>query len=842
MKSFWGIIPRYFKTGKKRITYAAVGIIASITLIVSLGTISQALKASIFQKMKDDSGGIHDIYIGTVGYVDFNRVACEPTIKEFTNVWPIARYKIPNRQNILQISAFKDNASDILNLNLLEGRYPENDKEIALEQWILDLLPEKYEIGDTITLPCTFDFRGRSHEIFKEEGKAEFILTGIYTFTYRSWFYPKEGTGYITQEYGEKLLKDHGILMESVEADGYALLNPGYTVDEAITLLTQSRYPTGGFFPNEAKLALKDEYKKYDSILLSISIILVIIAGIIIYNIFNVSISERINEFGMLRAIGCPPWKLRIMIITEGLIIAVICIPIGLILGNIITRFIIRMITGIEGLSGISSISPKIIITAIAVGISTTLLGTIFPAHRAGAVSPVEAMKGTASKGFGGNSKLRLNSKVLKRFSFEGKMAISNVIKNKKRLVSTCLSLIITITMFITINYIVSSTNPEAVFKESFKVDFKIATRSGFSLKALESVKGFDITKKIMRKGITMDVDKEKFTEKGIKTYEELANKLTYVSNCLFQGRYYIDINVVGYSDEELKGLNKYLIEGNIDGDKLKEGDSGILVQNINGLDYTTLQVGDVIQPAFQKYDDNGEYIGGSFPKFTITALLSEEAIKGVPIDEHQAYMQSAVLILPKSTLEKYMNLTTYQYIEGNVAKGYDYEEVENELRIMADSNKGSTFSSYREELEKVRVNNAQIIFAMYSIVIVVAIVSIINLINIMSMSAIMRKKEFGYMRAVGLDSTKVKKLIVWEGVLYGVISCIISIIISIPITYIISINSLGWIGQQFTWHIPYVSMILTTAVVILITVLASILPSKILFKTNIVESIRDIE
>ena len=159
-EKFLGYNSRYIKKGKKRITFVALGIVVSMALIVSLGTISEALKESLYQKMKDDSGGIHDIYLGTVGYVDFDRVEKEEVVKEVTTVWPIAKYDVPNTNNTLQISAFKENATDILNLKLLEGEYPEKDNEIAIEKWILDLLPKKYKVGDKITIPYTIGYRG----------------------------------------------------------------------------------------------------------------------------------------------------------------------------------------------------------------------------------------------------------------------------------------------------------------------------------------------------------------------------------------------------------------------------------------------------------------------------------------------------------------------------------------------------------------------------------------------------------------------------------------------------------------------------------------------------------
>ncbi|WP_346893968.1 ABC transporter permease [Clostridium sp. UBA871] len=843
MKSFWGIIPRYIKKGKKRIIFVALGIIVSMALIVSLGTISEALKESLYQKMKDDSGGIHDIYLGTLGYVDFDRVAKEEVVKEVTTVWPIGRYDVPNTDNSLQISAFKENATDILNLELIEGRYPEKDNEIAIEKWILDLFPKKYEIGDKIIIPYTIVHRGRGTEFYYEKGETEFVLTGTYDFTYRNWFYPKEGNAYITPEFGEKILKEKKLTMQSVEADGYIMIKPSYSVEDAVKKLTESRYSTGGFFANEPKLQLKSEYEKYDNIMFFVSLILIVISSVIVYNIFNVSVSERTKEFGMLRAMGCPPWKIKAMILIEGMLITIVFIPIGILLGNWITRYIIKIVTGIENLGTVRTMDTKIILVAIVVGLLTAFIGTYFPARKASVISPTEAITGGANTSLkSSNMRGSLDKSILKKVSFEINLAFINIIRNKKRFLSTCLSLIITITMFMTVNYVVGSTNPVAIFKDSFKVDFKVDSKSGLSLEKVSSVEGLDVTLKLKRRGTTMDIEKENYTEEGLRTYEELGKSVQYISQCISRDRYLIEVTILGRSDEELEALKKNVIAGEIDIDKMKNEDILILVQNIDGLNYTNLSVGDVVQPSFTKLNDNGEFLGGTYPEFKVGAIVSEDAIKGLPLGTPSTTVHSSAIILPDSAMKKHMEMTKYQYWEGNVKEGYDYEEVEEELRAVVDGDKGATLLSYREELEKVKVNNAQIIFAMYSIVIVVAIVSIINLINIMNMSAIMRKKEFGFLRAMGLSGKQVKKIIMWEGAIYGIVSSAISVLLTLGISAIITKNSELWLGQIISWHIPIGQMTIIIIITIIITLLSSILPSKILFKSSIVESIRDVE
>ncbi|MFD1904117.1 FtsX-like permease family protein [Paenibacillus rhizoplanae] len=54
----------------------------------------------------------------------------------------------------------------------------------------------------------------------------------------------------------------------------------------------------------------------------------------VIYNIFNIYLSEQIRLFGMMKAIGMTPKQLRSMILTEGLIISLAGSSMGLLLGE----------------------------------------------------------------------------------------------------------------------------------------------------------------------------------------------------------------------------------------------------------------------------------------------------------------------------------------------------------------------------------------------------------------------------------------------------------------------------------------------------------------------------
>ena len=79
--------------------------------------------------------------------------------------------------------------------------------------------------------------------------------------------------------------------------------------------------------------------------------VMVIAAAFVIRNSFNISITERVRQFGMLASIGARPKQIRRMVYLEGLIIGLIAIPLGLLLGCAATGAIVTVINTLVGFS-----------------------------------------------------------------------------------------------------------------------------------------------------------------------------------------------------------------------------------------------------------------------------------------------------------------------------------------------------------------------------------------------------------------------------------------------------------------------------------------------------------
>ena len=170
MKSFWGLIPRNLIKNKKRVLFIAVGIILSISLIISLSIMLDTLKSSSNKRMIDDCGGAYDGSFFAFDKKDLEKLTKDPVIDRISTFANLGIYKVPNSKYILEVNGYEKNILEFTNFKILQGRYPESNNEIAIEEWVLNTMAKKYKIGDKIKLNLTI---GRFKKNNKEE---EFIL------------------------------------------------------------------------------------------------------------------------------------------------------------------------------------------------------------------------------------------------------------------------------------------------------------------------------------------------------------------------------------------------------------------------------------------------------------------------------------------------------------------------------------------------------------------------------------------------------------------------------------------------------------------------------------------
>jgi putative ABC transport system permease protein len=122
-------------------------------------------------------------------------------------------------------------------------------------------------------------------------------------------------------------------------------------------------------------------------VLLGVSLVVLLVSGIGIMNIMLATVSARIREIGIRKAIGATNREIRYQFLSEAILISLIGGVIGIIIGLAIpfsVRFLTEYRIPISGLSAIIAI-----VVSSLVGI---IFGTI-PATRAAQLDPVESLR-----------------------------------------------------------------------------------------------------------------------------------------------------------------------------------------------------------------------------------------------------------------------------------------------------------------------------------------------------------------------------------------------------------------------------------------------------------------
>ncbi|MCM1256505.1 MAG: ABC transporter permease [Roseburia sp.] len=164
---------------------------------------------------------------------------------------------------------------------------------------------------------------------------------------------------------------------------------------------------------------------------------------LVIHNSFALSMNSRIRQFGIFSSIGATPGQIRICLIEEALMLSCLPIAAGLILGMVVTFFIVRGMSAVaENIVGGRAVTfswhPLILIVIILLSLLTVVGSAWIPARKLSRVTPLEAIRGT------GELMLKRRKRapfLFALFGMEGELAGCALKAQRKTLRTTTLSL-----------------------------------------------------------------------------------------------------------------------------------------------------------------------------------------------------------------------------------------------------------------------------------------------------------------------------------------------------------------------------------------------------------------
>lgn len=194
------------------------------------------------------------------------------------------------------------------------------DNEIMLEKWYMD--KSALKIGDTVTVSLP------------DRTTGKYIISG----TIYDWGVTKAAAipfVFLSKEASEGLT--------AVSSQYFVLFKNGVNIQNAEKEIASAlNIPNNKIGYNEGLLALMlqtsnnrvIEFYAIGAVLFSL---VLVTAVVMIYNTFNISVMDRVRQFGLLRCIGASKKQIKRLVRRESLIISLKAIPFGVLAGMLIT-------------------------------------------------------------------------------------------------------------------------------------------------------------------------------------------------------------------------------------------------------------------------------------------------------------------------------------------------------------------------------------------------------------------------------------------------------------------------------------------------------------------------
>ena len=849
---------------KKRSIVTIIGIILSVALITAVSSMVVSFRESLIDYEKNKNGDYH---------YSFAKVK-QDEIKEFKNNRYIESYelvedigysRLENSQNnykpYIKILGIDSSSYKSLGIELIEGTYPKKTDEIVIPRHLKTNARVEYKVGDTITLNIgkrmSGDYELTQNNPYDSEIKEE--LKNITTKEYKivgiierpaDGIEPYTAPGYtmitmptnnkdnyytIYARYTKKGLKNQEevtvniIRMDEKLFKDKQNLNPN-NIDEYEEAYNNSKYETTnhGYLIALETNTFGDGTMKALGLIATIVIIIVIVTSVFcIKNSFNISITEKIKDYGMLSSIGATSKQIKKSVYHEAFILGIIGIPIGIISGILAAYTLIIIVNKL--LSSADMIVEGFLIfkTSFIAIILSILLSTItiYLSSRKGAkiaskTSPITAIRG--------NNEIKITSKKIKSpkyinklFGVGGDISYKTIKRNKKKYRTTVISIIVCVSVYIALSYFIN-TAFRAVKLEYGECSYNLSLYS-FSSKENynEDYNNFIKVSKLDNIKKYSLVRTSPFEVKGIKFTPDAIKYAGYTEN---DQETIISLLSVG-KEEYLR----YLKELNLSYDNVK--DKIILINN---------SISESEENNYKKieYDlidiKNGETLNGKIG----TKNYSIEVAKVTnqrPLG-YENYYGTGLGVISDEFIENLdKNDSIQMFIESN-----DADKLQDDIDKII---KKSPNSDYSVTNVDANVKSAQSLYTviaifLYGFIIVIALIGVTNIFNTITTSISLRRREFATLKSVGMTSKEFNRMIFLESFFYCTKSLIIGIPIGIGLSCLFYIALTNRIGIKYT--LPYKGIIISIIIVfILIFTLMKYSVNK-LKDNNIIETIRN--
>lgn len=832
------------KLNKKRSLGTIIGIILSVALICAVSNMVSSFRETLIQNAINESGYWH-IRLYNVSNDKLKRLKLN---KDIDNIYTISEdgyAKLDTIKNeykpYLKFYGMNKEAFNNLEFKLIKGRFPKDDNEIIISEHLnkngkanLKIDDEiTVNVGDRVTLEDDYALNDsnpfdKGNEIIKNPNTKKYRVVGIIKRPDVS-FEPTSAPAYttITTSTNEDNFSVFISLKNPRDKNSFVELLGARNYDEVVNMgINNPRYD---YTLNNELLrweALKFSDSTF-SMLLSIAevVILIIIFTSVfcIRNSFAISTTEKMRMYGMLSSVGATKKQIKKSVLTEGFILGLIAIPIGIICGIIAVFVLLKIVNlllgeylfnNIDGM--VFKVSFIAIIISIILGFVTIYFSAISSAKKASKVSPIDNLRNT--------NDIKISSKKLKTpkliknvFKTGGVLAYKNLKRSKKKYRTTVVSLTVSIFVFISMfTFINEGFKQSGNYYQNYDYNYRITFNNNSSMDEINEIRNLDSVNAsylvyYAKSSILID-DISK-----INPEEPLECEYDKNDKCI---KKYARLNIILLDDSTFKSYVKK-VKGNYD--YLK--DKGILTDmyrfydNKNKKEYEdriyTYKSGDTIDSKLLNGDNISINVG------MVSNIM--------PYGFENVYSNGGYIVLNN----KYFNNIDY-YGSDLMINSLNTEQLTNDIL-----NIDSELNYYDMDEEAKAEKSIVIVISifLYGFIGVITLIGVTNIFNTITSNMELRQKEFAMLKSVGMTKKEFNHMINLETLFYSSKSLIYGSILGIIGSYFVHRAFAGKIDTQFV--LPYKAILICILFVFIVVYMIMKYSMNKINKQNMIETIR---
>lgn len=934
------------KLNRKRTIVTIVGIILATALLSALVTLVSSFQYSMIEYQKQKGGDFH-VKFSNVKMSELSEFKNNRNIESTFETMGMGFAKLDGCKNedkpYAYVMATDEAGFERGCFNLIEGRMAKNEDEIVIPRHLKTNGRIDIKVGDEITLDIGKRYDSNTEGVIWEnsayEHEAE-TLTDTVTKHYKVvgimerpgyGMEDYSAAGYTFVTYSDELAAiDNGTKSEASEADTTLTVYSRYTkkalrnkdavtadiigVDEKLFAKANNSsvemsaeesdrflkemenakydiYMNGYLISYECVFPIDGTFKALFTVATVVALIIILTSVYCIKNSFNISITEKIRQYGMLASVGATRRQIKSSVKTEAAMLGVVGIPVGTMSGILASLILVKVVNALSAgwlnfaLSFHTSL-PALIL-AVIMSIATIYFSATGSARRAAKVTPLEAIRNTKEIKIK-SSKLKIPAIIGRIWGIGGVISYKNIKRNNKKYRTTVTSIVICSVTFIVISYFMSmafsrvgmsyaSADYNIGINMSCKKDLDIEKFSEL-LSGIEGAEDY-----LVGAGYYFDVDKPEYT----KEYGEYCGQLYDDSEDVSQ-----EFLITVLND---KSYDKYASDAGI-----KNAAAGAIlvnkgtfdVYNENSSKYVKKEMelykykaGDTIECGYNVYDDassddnaaegdtesstdDNNAVEGDTESSTEdnSGYVDEETInKGVrkTVDVtiagvtdkvptcYNGYGNTSLLFMNQKGFESLWadGKSGNEFKPGNaIYSAYVVAENADEYQdTFEKETEGNTeysqISFYVSNLDK-EMRDEKSLFTLlgvfaYGLIVVIALIGITNIINTLSTGMELRSREFATLRSIGMTDKQFAGMVRLESVFISVKALVIGVPLGILISYLLCVM-MNRMDDAIIYEPPYKAIILCIVVVIMLIYAIMKLSMTKLRHNNIIETIKN--